>query len=47
VTEKRKRDSFKKTYIQTSEYGGWIDNDSEVKTVQNVASEIKDRAKKE
>lgn len=45
AAKKRESDGFQKTYFQTSEYGGWIDNDSPVKMVQDVISAIKDRAK--
>ncbi len=47
ATKKLEKDGFKKTYFQTSEYGGWIDNNSAVETVQDVISEVKNRTKKE
>ncbi|MEA4845951.1 MAG: HEAT repeat domain-containing protein [Clostridiaceae bacterium] len=46
AAKKREKDGFKKTYFQTSEYGGWIDNDSAVKTVQDVIDAIGETAKK-
>jgi hypothetical protein len=43
AADKREKEGFKRTYFQARDYGGWIDNDSSVKTVQYAIAEIKAR----
>lgn len=45
VKSQRDRDGYRKEYVQTASYGGWVDNDAAVKQIESVIGVIESRTK--